>query len=428
MMNGLSQADGVRPALFIGIDWADQEHEACVLDGQGTGTRETIQQSPEAIDAWVAEKLQQSGGRPIAILLEQKRGALIHALMFRENVLLYPINPKQLAHYRRSYSNAACKADVSDARLLARMLRERYTLLKPWLADDEATRSLARLSETRRRLINELTRLRQQLIDQLKAYFPLVLQFGRGGSTTALMLEILRRWPDPRQLRRADRRILHKVLQSHGCRDQEKQKATIEQVRSAPLLSRDRALIESAACIVQLLVKQIPLLQEAIERLEVKIDAEMKTHPDASLFTALPGAGKALAPRLLAAFGSQRDRYASSAEIAILSGIAPVTKQSGKTRLVHRRYACSKFLRQTFHEFADHARRWCPWSKAYYRLQRDKGMKHHAAVRKLASRWIRILYRVWKTRRAYDADAYLTTIKRKNPAIIPFLTQCQTAP
>ena len=102
MKNELPQADRPRPALFIGIDWADREHEAYVIDGQGTGTRETIEQTPEAIDVWVAEKLQQAGGEPIAILLEQKRGALIHALMFREKVILYPINPKQLAHYRQN--------------------------------------------------------------------------------------------------------------------------------------------------------------------------------------------------------------------------------------------------------------------------------------------------------------------------------------
>ena len=172
---------------------------------------------------------------------------------------------------------------------------------------------------------------------------------------------------------------------------------------------------------VQTLATQIPLIQRSIAELEAKIETEMKDHPDASLFTALPGAGKALAPRLLTAFGSQRDRYENADEVATLSGIAPVTKQSGKTRIVHRRYACPKYLRQTFHEFADHARKWCPWSQAYYRLQRSKGMKHHATLRKLASRWIRILFRVWKTRTPYDPDAYLQTIQRKNPDIIPFL-------
>ena len=168
--------------------------------------------------------------------------------------------------------------------------------------------------------------------------------------------------------------------------------------------------------------KQIPVVQQAIAELDASIDAEMKKHPDAALFSTLPGAGKALAPRLLAAFGSQRDRFSNADEVTTLSGIAPVTKQSGKSRVVHRRYACPKYLRQTFHEFADHARKWCPWSRAYYRLQRSRNMKHHAALRKLARRWIRILFRVWKDRKPYDAAAYLAKIAIKNPDIKPFLS------
>lgn len=415
------------PALCIGIDWADQKHDAYTIDGQGNGVWEQLEHSPEAIDAWVAEKLHQAGGRPIAILLEQSRGALIHALMFRENVILYPINPKQFARYRESYSNAGGKNDPTDARLLARMLRERIGLLRPWQPDDESTRLLARLCKTRRQVVQERTRLTQQLLDQLKAYFPLVLELNGPRSINALVLELLRRWPDPRQLQRADRRLLHRILKEHGYRDEEKRLKMIDRIRKAMLLSRDRALIEPASVLVRCLAKQIPLLQKSIDELEEQIDAEMKIHPDAALFTALPGAGKVLAPRLLTAFGSQRDRYANADQVATFSGIAPVTKQSGKSRIVHRRYACPKYLRQTFHEFADQARKWCPWSRAYYDYQRSRGMKHHAALRKLASRWIRILFRVWKSRKAYDPAAYLATMKKKNPAIIPFLPQTKIA-
>jgi transposase len=421
MKNKPPQSGHRQPALFIGIDWADQKHDTYTIDQQGRGVHETIEHTPEAIESWVTTKLQQAGGQPIGIILEQTRGALIHALMFRENVILFPINPKQFARYRESYSNAGCKDDATDARLLARMLRERHLQLKPWEPDDEATRLLGRLCQSRRQLVNECTRTCQQLIEQLKAYFPLVLELNSGRSVSPLVLELVRRWPDPRQLQRADRRILHKVLKGHGYRSDEKRQEIIERIRSAKLLSRDRALIEPAAVVAKMLARQLPVLQNSIEELNTKIEAEMKRHPDAALFQALPGAGDALAPRLLTAFGSRRDRFASADEIATFSGIAPVTRQSGKSRIVHRRYACPKYLRQTFHEFADHARKWCPWSKAYYKLQRSRGMKHHAAVRKLASRWIRILFRVWKDRSPYDPDAYLATIKQKNPAIIPFL-------
>lgn len=410
-----------KPALCIGIDWADQQHDAYIIDQQGEGVAETVEQSPEAIDTWVAAKLQQADGRPIAILLEQSRGPLIHALMFRENVQLYPINPQQFASYRKSYSNAGCKDDASDARLLARMLRERWTQLEPWTPDDAETRLLARLCQTRRQVVDEQTRLVRQLVEQLKAYYPLILELNRGRSLGSLALELVRRWPDPRQLKRADRRVLDRVMREHGKRNQERREEIISRIRAAKLLSTDAALIEPAAIVAQSLARQIPLMQQAIEQLDAQIQAAMNEHPDAALFTPLPGAGKALAPRLLTAFGSQRDRYAKAEEVAVLSGIAPVTKQSGKSRVVHRRYACPKFLRQTFHEFADHARKWCPWSRAYYRLQRSRGMKHHAALRKLARSWIRILFRVWKTRTPYDPARYLEAVTAKNPALVPFL-------
>ena len=107
--------------------------------------------------------------------------------------------------------------------------------------------------------------------------------------------------------------------------------------------------------------------------------------------------------------------------LAAFSGIAPVTRKSGKQCHVYRRYACPKFLRQTFHEFTDSARMYCPWTKARYRLLRDRGMKHHAALRKLARSWIRILFSVWQTRIPFDCERYVDKLKQRCPEIIPYL-------
>ena len=128
----------------------------------------------------------------------------------------------------------------------------------------------------------------------------------------------------------------------------------------------------------KLLANQIQETQKTIKEFDATIAEAMSQHPDAHLFTNLPGAGDVLAPRLLCAFGSQRDRWEDADELGSFSGIAPVTIKSGKSRGVYRRRACPKYLRQTFHEFADWARRYCPWSKARYRLLRDGGMKHNA--------------------------------------------------
>jgi len=403
---------------FIGIDWADREHEVCVIDADGRERSETLEQSPEAIGQWLTRELADG---PIAIMLEQSRGALAYALMLRDKVVLYPVNPKQFSRYRESYSNAGSKNDRSDARLLARMLRERIDTLTPWTPDTENTRLLGRFCEIRRQLVDERTRYVQQLTDRLKCCFPQALTWPGAKSFSPLMLELLRRWPDPRKLKKADRRILAKVFAEYKLKNQKQQDELLHYIRSMTLLCSDAAVLEPAAIVIRLHVLQIRQLDKSIGEVAQRIDEEMQKHPDADLFRSLPGAGRVMAPRLLTAFGSQRERFAKADDMTTFSGIAPVTKQSGKMRVVHRRYACPKYLRQTFHEFADHARKWCPWSRAYYNLQRSRNMKHHAALRKLASRWIRILFVVWKTRTPYDQAKYLATIQLKNPKIIPFL-------
>jgi len=119
--------------------------------------------------------------------------------------------------------------------------------------------------------------------------------------------------------------------------------------------------------------------------------------------------------------GTDRDRFDTAEEIQNYSGIAPVTRQSGKVRHVSRRYACPKFLRQTFHEFADHARKWSAWSKAFYNMKIAAGFKHHAAVRALAYKWIRVLFYLWKTRTVYDEAVYIEQLKKRNSPVINFL-------
>ncbi|QEG35982.1 IS110 family transposase [Bythopirellula goksoeyrii] len=307
-------------------------------------------------------------------MLEQSRGALIYALMFRENVLLYPINPKQLASYRESYPGGG-KSNPTDAMYLARMLCERITTLKAWRPDDEDTRLIANLSQQRRKIVDGQTKLRQQLMAVLKSYFPVVLELFGKQHQLPLLLSVLSRWPDPRELRRADRRLIRRVLCDHGVRNEQQQKEIIERIRAAHLLTRDHALITPSAMAAKLLASQIKEAKKAIEEFDAAIDKAMNQHPDAHLFTNLRGAGYVLAPRLLCAFGSQRDRWEDADQLASFSGIAPVTKQSGKQRHVHRRFACPKYLRQTFHEFAECARRYCPWSKARYDMLRDRGMK-----------------------------------------------------
>jgi transposase len=420
-MNQDSTPSNVSPALFIGIDWADQSHDCYIIDAQGNGRHQKLEQSPEAIALWVEQMLECSGGKPIAIMLEQSKGPLIYALMFRPDVFLYPVNPKQFARYRESYPGGDAKSDPSDARYIARMLRERIGTLKPWVADDQETRRLSNLSEQRRKIVNDQVSQRQQLISHLKSYFPQLLELCNHGNRIVLMLKMIGRWSDPRKLRRADRQLVDRVLRESGVHSQSQREEFISRMRNSKLLTSDAAIIEPLSMVCKLLAKQIEASRKTIQAFDQQIDKALKSHPDGELFTSLRGAGPTLAARLLCAFGSQKDRWNNADEIASLSGIAPVTRQSGKSRVVHQRWACPAYLKQTFHEFADSARKFCPWSKARYLQLKDRGMKHNAAVRKIARSWIRILFRVWKTGKKFDCQQYLQQLLQRNPELANFL-------
>ena len=167
---------------------------------------------------------------------------------------------------------------------------------------------------------------------------------------------------------------------------------------------------------MKVIVQLIRSLLRGIAELDGKIEEAAVVHPDFFLFESLPGAGAVLAPRLLAAFGSQRDRYDCANEVQTYSGIAPVTERSGKRKWVHFRWACPKFLRQSFHEWAGQSISQSAWARAYYQQQRARGNDHHAAVRALAFKWIRIVFRCWKDRVAYDESKYLAALtKRRSP-------------
>jgi transposase len=171
----------------------------------------------------------------------------------------------------------------------------------------------------------------------------------------------------------------------------------------------------------KVLVGLIATLQLGIDGFDRQIAQAVEAHPDFAIFDSLPGAGPVLAPRLLATFGSQRDRYQCAADLQTFCGIAPVTERSGKSKWVHVRWACPRFLRQTFHEWAGHSIGFCDWARAYYQLQRIRGKDHHAAVRALAFKCIRIAFRCWKDAVPYDDARYLDSLRRRGSPVIAAL-------
>jgi len=163
---------------FVGIDWADQEHAVCLLTaGSHQLQASTVPQRAEALEAWASELRLRFGGRPVAVCLEQSRGALAYALMKYEFLVLFPLNPKQLAKYREALGPSGAKDDPGDAELLCRFVVEHHRRLRAWRPDDVTTRGLRLLTEARRRWVAQRTALGNQLLQQLKEVFPLALEF-----------------------------------------------------------------------------------------------------------------------------------------------------------------------------------------------------------------------------------------------------------
>ena len=404
--------------VIIGIDWADRQHDVCIVDDKRT-TFMTIAHEPEVIVEWLDQTRQSFPGRAILVAIEQGRGALMHALLDTEGVVIYSINPKQSANYRTALYPSGGKTDPKDAELLALFLVNHREKLRPWHAEDVETRKLGYLSELRRKIVEQRKSLGLKLEGILKLYFPHALSFGK--TTSPLLLELLNRWPSLPELKRPHPNTLRQFFKEHGVKHEDRQTKLITAIRSATPLTTDKALIETHALYVQCLVKQIIELNRSVALFDEQLKQAVAKHPDEPIFRALPGAGDALTPRLIVAFGADRDRYDAAENVQCRSGIAPITSQSGKSRVVSKRVACPKFLKQTFHEFADQARRWSDWSRAFYNLKRSQGMKHNAAVRALAFKWLRIMFRLWKTRTIYSEQAYIQQLRLKQSPIIAFL-------
>jgi hypothetical protein len=230
---------------------------------------------------------------------------------------------------------------------------------------------------------------------------------------TSLACAWLGRWPTLEKLQKVSPAKLRSFFYRHHSRQRELIERRIREIAEARPALNDRAIVQVQAAVVPLLVELVEKLRQGIQQLDAQIAQAAAKHPDYYLFEVLPGAGEVLAPRLLAAVGSQRERYQSASELQTFCGIAPVMECSGKKRWVHSRWRCPKFLRQSFHEWAGHSVAFSAWARAYYQQQRQRGQGHHAAVRSLAFKWIRILFRCWKDRVVYDEGLYTAKLARR---------------
>ena len=408
---------------IIGLDWADKKHDVCI---QATASRQRktyqIQHKADKIDEWARSLYRQYGG-PIAVALELSKGPIVSALQKYNFFVIFPIDPTTLANYRKTFTPSGAKDDPTDAELALDLLLCHPDHFQPLKPQSVEMRTLMTLVEQRRRLMNDRVRLTNRLRNALKQYYPQALEwFDR--IDTPLFCDFIKRWPSLAQARRARKATLEKFFREHNMNRKALLERRMTAIKSAVPLTTDDAVIVPFRLQALTLVAQLEVALESIRIYDDEIAALAPQHPDYDLFSALPGAGPLLAPRLLVAFGEQRERFTSAAELQKYAGIAPVTERSGQTTWIHWRWQCPTFLRQTFVEWAAQTINKSYWAGLYYYQQRAKGSSYQAAVRALAFKWIRILYRCWITRTPYDEAQYLKALKERGS---PLLKMAETA-
>jgi transposase len=415
------EAESIDYAAWIGLDWGSQKHAICLKPADSEAVEHyTLEQKPQVLHSWFMNLIARFGGRKVAIAIEQTRGAVIHFLLGLAYVHIFTIHPNSLKNYRDAIHPSGAKDDPTDAELLLQFLTLHQHMLKRWIPDKPEVRLLVRLVEFRRKMVGKRVRLTNELTQLLKEYYPAALDCA-GDLDRVMACDFLAKWPTLGKLQQSQPETIRAFYQEHGCRRRNVIEDRLKQIRSALPLTTDAPVIESSVFLVQSIAPQLHSVIDAIAQFDQRIKEVFEKHPDAQIFSSFPGAGSALAPRLLAAMGSDRGRFGSSLEVAEYSGIAPVTERSGKKTWVHRRFACAHFVKQTFHEFAAQSILYCEWARGYYDQKKKEGKSHHSAIRALAYRWIRIIYRCWKDRIPYDEGKYMKTLRQRRPAWVQHL-------
>lgn len=408
--------------LVLGLDRSDRKADLHLIETRSGERRTlTIDTAPEALWEWLLQLRQQHPQARLAVCLEQPAGHLIAFLEAYEWITLYPVNPISLQKFRETFVTSRAKDDAKDALYLAELLLTHCDKLKAWAPEDTQTRSVQQMVFHRRSVIGERTGLTNRLQALLKEYFPQALVLCGEDLWRPLATRFLLKWPSLKAVQKAKPAALKTFYHLNGSRSASLLEQRLALVQKAVPVTEDNALIESFVLRVELICREVQLVQQTIQSFDKQIAKAFEQHADHEIFASLPGAGPVLGPRLLASMGSQRERFESAANLQHYTGVAPVTKRSGGKCYIHRRYLCPKFQRQSFHEYAGTSILWSRWAAAYYLQQRTKGSPHQTAVRALAFKWQRIIWRCWQSRKPYEEKTYEAALKKSNSPLMALL-------
>ena len=388
---------------FAGFDWARDHHDVVIVDGAGRILEEfRIEHSAAGWRLW-QEKI--ATYPKLGVAIETSFGAVAERLL-ESGVSVFPVNPLNAKRYRERKTSSGNKSDRHDAWALADALRLDGQGWRMFTAQDPILAELRILCRDEVALIEERTALINQLQQALVEYYPSALEAFEDWTQPGAWA-FVESFPTPAALSKAGKRKWEKFLHSHRLYRPQTYAARLAAFANAAQWKTSAALVAAKSLHAVARARQLRVLEAQLEEYRRRIEALFASHPDSGTFGSLPGAGAKLAPRLLSEIGSERTLYSNAQGLQCIAGTAPVNYQSGKIHKVTMRRACNKNLRAAMHLFADKSRAQCAWAATYYRVLRERGKTHAQALRSLGQRWLKIIWKMWQTRTAYDGELHL---------------------
>jgi len=391
--------------LFVGDDWAEDHHDVEVMDEAGKVLAKRrlpegvagIAQLHELIGRHLGEDADEA---EVIVGIETDRGPWVTALV-TAGYRVFPVNPLQASRYRERLGVSGAKSDAGDAHMLADMVRADSHQLRAAAGDSAAAEGLKVLARTHKTLIWERTRAVQRLRHQLREYYPAALE-AYDDLDAPDTLELLGKAPDPARAAKLTRAQVSAALKRARRRNiTDKATAILAALRS-PQLGQPAAVTAAYAATVRSLIAVITVLNEQVKILQRQVEENFGRHPDAEIYQSQPGMGAILGARVLAEFGDDPHRYADGKARRNYAATSPITRASGKKKVVAARFIHNDRLVDALNAQAFTALRASPGARALYDELRARGIEHNDALRRLANRLVGILHGCLKTRTLYD--------------------------
>jgi len=393
-------------AVLVGIDSSDTFHQVEATSPTGDQVlRLQISNDLPGFQQLEAALTAAFGDLPRRYALENPASLLGCYLLHREQAV-YAVNPRSVARLREALNPSGKKDDPVDAHACVVLLRERATECAPILPNSPAGALVAGLVQQRIDVVEEKNRVTNQLTAVLKRFYPRALELFPH-LEQPLTLDFLTTFPTPTELQQASQESWQALFAGKRYPHPSRISTTLWERAQAPQVPVSPTEAALGQLEVSRLARLLRVLLDELQQLDQQIEARFAELPAAPIFASAPGAGAVLAPALFALFGDNPAAWRDWREVAQACGSVPVTRRSGGSCSVHKREHCDKRARRTLHLFAGCSRRGCAWAREFYTEQRRQGKKHATALRNLGTKWLRILFRMWKEGTVYDEAVYL---------------------